>query len=96
MLEKHSQKTSVHFYKPDLFDYSHGEPPADVMTVLRALEVGATLRFVEIVDAPLGIGPSCFAHHDQQSQYRIAYPRPQTCRRSAYIVSYEKRNGLVQ
>ncbi|KAJ7757255.1 P-loop containing nucleoside triphosphate hydrolase protein [Mycena maculata] len=32
-------KTSVHFFKPDLFDYSSGEPLANVLTVLRALEV---------------------------------------------------------
>ncbi|KAJ6525222.1 hypothetical protein DFH09DRAFT_173736 [Mycena vulgaris] len=32
-------RTVVHFYKPDLFDYSQGEPPADVLTVLRALDI---------------------------------------------------------
>ncbi|KAJ7134841.1 P-loop containing nucleoside triphosphate hydrolase protein [Mycena epipterygia] len=32
-------KTSIHIFKPDLFDYSRGEPPADVLTVLRVLEI---------------------------------------------------------
>ncbi|KAJ6585226.1 P-loop containing nucleoside triphosphate hydrolase protein [Mycena capillaripes] len=32
-------KTPVQYFQPDLFDYSNGEPPADVLTVLRALEI---------------------------------------------------------
>ncbi|KAJ7244992.1 P-loop containing nucleoside triphosphate hydrolase protein [Mycena haematopus] len=32
-------KISVHKFQPDLFDYSQGEPPAEVFTVLRALEI---------------------------------------------------------
>ncbi|KAJ7781699.1 P-loop containing nucleoside triphosphate hydrolase protein [Mycena maculata] len=39
LADTNNPKTSVHFFKPDLFDYSSGEPPADVLTVLRALEV---------------------------------------------------------
>ncbi|KAJ7451551.1 P-loop containing nucleoside triphosphate hydrolase protein [Mycena latifolia] len=34
-----NQRTPVHYYQPDLFDYSNGEPPADVLTVLRALDI---------------------------------------------------------
>ncbi|KAJ7432761.1 P-loop containing nucleoside triphosphate hydrolase protein [Mycena galericulata] len=39
LADNNNPKTSVHFFTPDLFDYSHGEPPADILTVLRVLEV---------------------------------------------------------
>ncbi|KAJ7816944.1 P-loop containing nucleoside triphosphate hydrolase protein [Mycena olivaceomarginata] len=39
LADHHNPKTSVHIFKPDLFDYSHGEPPAEVLTVLRALDI---------------------------------------------------------
>ncbi|KAJ7132967.1 P-loop containing nucleoside triphosphate hydrolase protein [Mycena filopes] len=34
-----NQRTAIHLFKPDLFDYSQGEPGRDVLTVLRALEI---------------------------------------------------------
>ncbi|KAJ7147173.1 P-loop containing nucleoside triphosphate hydrolase protein [Mycena crocata] len=37
--DHNNEQTSVHIFQPDLFDYSRGEPPAEVLTVLRALEI---------------------------------------------------------
>ncbi|KAF7299670.1 p-loop containing nucleoside triphosphate hydrolase protein [Mycena chlorophos] len=34
-----NSRTVIHKFSPDLFDYQHGEPPEDVLTVLRALEI---------------------------------------------------------
>ncbi|KAJ7095700.1 P-loop containing nucleoside triphosphate hydrolase protein [Mycena belliarum] len=39
LVQEGNQRTQIHFFQPDLFDYSSGEPSADVFTVLRALEV---------------------------------------------------------
>ncbi|KAF7364992.1 p-loop containing nucleoside triphosphate hydrolase protein [Mycena venus] len=39
LAENGNPKTAVHIFQPDLFDYSRGEPAADVLTVLRALEI---------------------------------------------------------
>lgn len=63
-----SPKTVVHFFTPDLFDYSNGEPQGDVMTVLRALEVSVVLPSVAFSDLCPGVRPSCFARYDQQSR----------------------------
>ncbi|KAJ6621808.1 hypothetical protein B0H10DRAFT_2162890 [Mycena sp. CBHHK59/15] len=34
-----NHRTSIVIFTPDLFDYSQGEPPAEVLTVLRVLEI---------------------------------------------------------
>ncbi|KAJ7175114.1 P-loop containing nucleoside triphosphate hydrolase protein [Mycena crocata] len=37
--EHKNDQIPVHIFRPELFDYSRGEPPADVLTVLRVLEI---------------------------------------------------------
>ncbi|KAK7048559.1 p-loop containing nucleoside triphosphate hydrolase protein [Favolaschia claudopus] len=39
ILAEYGNKNTVFVHRPDLFDYSRGEPPADVLTVLRALDI---------------------------------------------------------
>ncbi|KAJ7677433.1 P-loop containing nucleoside triphosphate hydrolase protein [Mycena rosella] len=39
LADQGNPRTLIHYFQPDLFDYSGGEPPADVLTVLRALEI---------------------------------------------------------
>ncbi|KAJ7146572.1 hypothetical protein C8R44DRAFT_560497, partial [Mycena epipterygia] len=39
LAESGNAQTTIHIFRPDLFDYSHGEPPAEVNTVLRVLEI---------------------------------------------------------
>ncbi|KAF8171934.1 P-loop containing nucleoside triphosphate hydrolase protein [Mycena galopus ATCC 62051] len=39
LLRYQNPQISIHKFQPDLFDYSRGEPPAGVFTVLRALEI---------------------------------------------------------
>jgi hypothetical protein len=40
IVEWSSPRTSIIVAQPDIFDYSAGEPPTHLTTVLRVLEVG--------------------------------------------------------
>ncbi|KAJ6508480.1 hypothetical protein C8R45DRAFT_816363 [Mycena sanguinolenta] len=52
---------SIHKFQPDLFDYSRGEPPADVLTVLRALEISDP-HVLRIMINKAGIEARVLAH----------------------------------
>ncbi|KAJ7069570.1 P-loop containing nucleoside triphosphate hydrolase protein [Mycena amicta] len=39
LADTNNPQTVIHRFSPDLFDYSRGEPPEGILTVLRALEV---------------------------------------------------------
>ncbi|KAF7288674.1 p-loop containing nucleoside triphosphate hydrolase protein [Mycena chlorophos] len=67
LADANNQQTMIHRFSPDLFDYQQGEPPQQVLTVLRALEIDDP-HVLRILINKLGIESRVLAPTRQEAE----------------------------